>query len=199
MRRARPLAWLAAACLLAATFLGPSLGAQEPNRAGIVVRHSDGETSEMCVLFDEDEITGAQLLERSKLEVTTDTLALGTAVCAIEGEGCARDDCFCDYPTFWGYWTRDGRSDWSFSQSGASDRVVRDGSVDGWSFGKDGKPAPPDVTIGSICEGTVAMPTARSDAERAPAPDYLMFAAFAGLLAAAAGMAYVLRRRRGRP
>jgi hypothetical protein len=196
---ARSLAGLAAACVAMAAFLSPTLGAQEPNRAGIVVRHADGEVSEMCVLFDEDEITGEGLLERSNLDVTTETGAIGTAMCAIDGEGCGSDDCFCSYPTFWGYWTKDGSGDWTFSETGAADRVVRDGSIDGWSFGKDGKPEPPNRSIGDLCAGAVeasATPQRKTAAER---PSYAGFVALVGLFAAGALLAYVVRRRRAHP
>jgi hypothetical protein len=173
--------------------LAPRVQAQDDaNRAAIVV-----DTSEMCVFFGEPEITGLELLQRSNLDVVTEVNANGAAVCKIDGTGCDRGDCFCDYPSFWGYWTRD-TSAWTFSEVGASERKVTDGSVDGWSYGKDGKPEPPDRSFDDVCGQAVALPTDRgligeSTTDR---PRYLLALPFIVVLG---GAIYFLRRRRTRP
>lgn len=184
------------ACVAAvAAFFGSSASAQSDaaHRAAIVV----GE-DERCVAFDEPEITGIELLQRADLDVVVDTSARGSAVCRIGSTGCSRDDCFCDFPEFWGYWTRDA-GDWEFSQVGAAERKVVDGSIDGWSYGKDGEPAPRDRTFEQVCvRGVVAAPTAVAQAEgttgsiRNVVP---LVAVAAGLVAL--GLFVVRRRRRG--
>ena len=188
---------LAILSFVLAALTAPTAAAQEESHAGIYVRTGEDVASE-CVAFSEDEITGEQLLERSSIDAVLDRRSLGTAVCRLDGVGCGADDCFCEYPAFWGYWTRAGDEDWVFSDVGASDRTVRDGTVDGWSFGKDGKPAPgDDVTFEDLCSGVEALPTIASAREVEPTgvPNYHPFAAIGGLLVVAA-VVLALRRRR---
>jgi hypothetical protein len=185
------------AVALASLAVSPVVGAAGDNRAGIVVRSGD-DVREMCVFFDEDEITGEELLRRAGLEVVAEGNALGTAVCSLDGKGCSKDDCFCRYPTFWGYWTKDDGERWRFSDVGASSRVVTDGSLDGWSFGRDGKPAPKDVDIDEVCDASQALPTIESLREPVSSrPNYAPFAALIGALVAVASILAIRRRRRG--
>lgn len=122
-------------------------------RAGVVVRYDSGEEERVCVPFEEDtELTGEELLERAGLDTALERTQMGAAVCRIGPDGCEPGDCFCDYPTFWGYWTLDpGEEDWAFSEAGPAERRVVDGSVDGWSWGQDGEPPPEDTSIDEVC------------------------------------------------
>lgn len=173
------------------------------NRAGVVVRSRDGGLDEYCVAFGEETITGVDLLERSGADAEMQTSKLGTSVCRIDGTGCASGDCFCDYPTFWGYWTfDDAKKEWTFAQAGAMERVVRDGSVDAWVWGKDGKPAPPEPSLDEICSAApspsarvAASATAPVEEGSSAGPAIAGFAALVGLLGAGAGVA-VWRRNR---
>jgi LPXTG-motif cell wall-anchored protein len=204
-RKAYPLVF--AVCVaLVTTITAPTLDAtaKAKNRAGVVVRLSDGELRKMCVFFDEPSITGSDLLERAGLDTETDSSPLGTAVCKIGTTGCGSGDCFCRYPVFWGYWTRDGASrSWRFSDVGSSDRKVVDGSLDGWSWGRDGKPAPPKIAFEDACPASAVAASSRPAVQRteAPAtskrPNYLPFAGFALALGALSFLAY--RRRRNMP
>lgn len=134
----------------------PVLGAGK-HRAGVLVRNSDGTWRRMCVTFDEDSLTGEQLLRKTGLEIDTKTSNLGTSVCKIGATGCSSSDCFCGRDTFWGYWTQDPtKTKWAFSQVGPGQREVRDGALDAWVWGKDGKPAPPAANIRSICTKDLA-------------------------------------------
>jgi hypothetical protein len=178
------------ALLAVAAISAPPAVAQNDNRAVVVV----GEEAE-CVAFDEPELTGIELLERSTFDVTTARNAQGAAVCRVDGVGCSRDDCFCHYPEFWGYWTRDGEQ-WSFSQVGAAERVVTDGSIDGWRFGKDGEPAPKDVDLEEVC--TRAIPASTSARQPARETNLEVAIPFAALLTIA-GAVFLVRRRRTRP
>lgn len=59
---------------------------------------------------------------------------------------------------WWWYWVRDSHgSEWEFSLAGVTDRIVSDGSWDGWVFGRDDAPvtikvipAPP-ATLALAC------------------------------------------------
>jgi hypothetical protein len=122
--------------------------AEQPNGAGLVIRYGDGRIVTAYVQFEEPTITGIELLQRAGVPVTVAQFGgLGLAVCAISGEGCPADDCFCrakSQPTwFWHYYglAPDGR--WVLHPVGASNRIVRDGDVDGWSWtaGESGLPA----------------------------------------------------------
>jgi hypothetical protein len=189
--------------LSAATAPTLEAAAEQQNRAGIVVRLSNDDIRKMCVFFDEESITGFELLQRAGLETEVDESPLGTAVCKIGGSGCGRDDCFCRYPTFWGYWTRGvGREAWRFSDVGSRERKVVDGSLDGWSWGRDGKPPPPNVTLDDVCPASAAAasvsPAIRRSEEPASAerPNYLPFAGFAVGLVVLSWLAYRRRRLR---
>jgi hypothetical protein len=170
--------------------------------AGLLVRDANGNTERHCVAFDGDSTTGAELLERSGIDYVEEAGSLGTAICSIEGQGCGRDDCFCEYPTFWGYWTKDpGEEGWRFSDVGAADRPITHGSMDGWSFGKDGKPAPSErIAFDEIC--TAAAVSSPVEVPAPVATDYsrlMQFGAFVAFFVIAGLVAYRVRRRRTDP
>ncbi len=134
--------------------------------AGLVVRHGDGRIVFRYVEFNEPSITGLDLLKRSGLSlVTAPYPGLGEAVCAIDGEGCPAEDCFCKSygsPSFyWNYYYIGSSGQWVRSPLGAANRLVKDGDVDGWSW-TSGPPGLPSVTIGQIAAmfGVSREPTA---------------------------------------
>ena len=186
-----------------------AVGARK-NKAGIIVRNADGTTDEMCVLFDEPSISGLDLLNRSGTTHVAERSAVGSAICKIGEGGCnsPSQDCFCEYPRFWGYWVREpGEERFSFASTGAADHEVRNGSVDGWSWGKDGEPSPPNIPFADVCAASNVVPArassdeagapqAPANADRPVRPSYTAFAAFGLLFAALAGGAVLLRRQR---
>lgn len=164
-------------------------------RAGVVVRFADGTERRECVTFTESEISGYELLRRTQLDIGVETADFGVAICRIGGDGCT-DDCFCQYPVFWGYWTRDtGQEAWSFSQVGAGDRPVRDGSLDGWVFGKDGEPAPPEVALDEVCAAAPAPPPGEDVAQTASRTNVAVAIGVSAALLGS-GVALTWRRRR---
>jgi hypothetical protein len=204
-------ALVAALLLTASAATTPSVvaNAEARNRAGLVVRGAGKQVLKMCVFFEEPSITGLELVERSNLPIVTDSTSLGTAICKIGNHGCASGDCFCKYPTFWGYWTRDAKDDaWIFSEVGVADREIRNGSVDGWTWGSGRNDHPPDETFDSLCGGTkqtiaapapaTAVPLAQAKPLGNTKGNYAAFAGFVALFACAAGAASVVRRRRFR-
>ena len=151
---------------LAVVLLGqPVVRAQAPDRVGLVVRFGDGSTITRCVEFNESEISGYDVLERSGLDITAffDS-GMGAAICSIEGEGCSVEECLtCATPDYWSYWRlTDGI--WSYYQAGASTSTVRDGDVEGWSWGSGD--SPPILSFEQICAppptNTPPPPTATS-------------------------------------
>ena len=138
---------LALALVLPAPVSVP-LAAQRPNGAGLVIRHGDGRVLVHYVEFTEPEITGLELLMRSGASLTLANFGgLGTAVCAIDGEGCPAENCFCrSYASpafYWHYYGLEPDGSWALQQVGPSSRRVRDGDVDGWSWtsGESGLPS----------------------------------------------------------
>jgi hypothetical protein len=120
---------------------------------GLVVRHGDGTLIYAYVQFEEESITGLDVLVRSGLALAVAPFGgLGGGVCSLDGEGCPADDCWCaSYSTpayFWHYYARqDGN--WNEQLIGASSRVLHDGDIDGWSWTADASGLP-DVTIDEI-------------------------------------------------
>lgn len=157
----RRLACLASALIwtVAIASAGPT-AAQAPNRAGLVVVHEDG-VVQKCVAFQEEHISGYDVLERSGLAlIPMAGGALGISICSIDHHGCnyPAEDCFCRCQgtpcVYWSYWHLvDGK--WQYSSLGAASYQVRHGDVEGWVWG-EGEYArsgqqPPLVRFEEIC------------------------------------------------
>jgi hypothetical protein len=118
-----------------------SLAAGGVHRAGLVVTFGPNDTRSFCIEFTEDAISGIELLERSGLEfVSAAKGGLGDAICQIDGTGCSDPgDCFCRCRggtcEYWSYYKREGNA-WRYLNIGPSTRMLRDGDVDGWAWGR---------------------------------------------------------------
>lgn len=133
--------------------------AQQPNQVGLVVQHGDGRLITRCVKFDESQISGYEMLTRSGLEVVANfDWGMGAAICAIDGEGCPANNCFCQCQgspcIYWAYHHLvDGQ--WVYSNLGASNYNVRHGDVEGWAWGagamEGGGAQPPVIPFDQIC------------------------------------------------
>ncbi|MGC8878861.1 MAG: hypothetical protein ACP5R2_06535 [Anaerolineae bacterium] len=135
------------------------IGAQSPNRVGLVVVH-DGKTIKKCVEFYEEQISGYEVLERSGLTLIPMGSAMGAAICSLDNRGCnyPAEDCFCQCQgtpcLYWSYWHLvDGQ--WQYSSLGASSYWVRNGDVEGWvwgegEYGRSGQ-KPPSMRFEDIC------------------------------------------------
>lgn len=166
----RQRAFIALVALLLALGSLFSTAAQYPNGAGLVVRHGDGTLVYAYVQFEGEAINGIDLLSRSGLDVTIAPFGgLGGAVCAIGGEGCPSDNCFChSYSSpsfFWRYYVFENGG-WVEYPVGASSRQLADGDIDGWSWtaGENGLP------IVSIDEIAAVNGIDRSDSTPTPQP-----------------------------
>jgi len=155
------IGFLALPFLLLAAFSLPGLAAaEESNQAGLVVQFGDGRTETRCVAFEGTEITGAELLTRSGLDLIADASSgMGITVCQIEGQGCAypAEPCFCQCSgggecAYWNYFYRDpGAGGWSYSALGAVLRKAEPGSVEAWVWGNGHTPPADEVTFETIC------------------------------------------------
>lgn len=156
----------------AASACAQASAAQTANRAGLVVTFGVGDTRTYCIEFEEESISGLELLQRSGLPlVTAASGGLGGAVCKVDSVGCDNpSNCFCQCAgspcSYWAYYTlADGT--WTASPVGASTRVVRNGDVDGWAWGSGGSGGQPAVS-GGICP--TPAPTATQPPAATPAP-----------------------------
>jgi hypothetical protein len=139
--------------------------AQGPNRAGIVVSF-DNTVRTACIDFDEAEISGAELLRRASFDVVAAGGGMGSAVCMIDGVGCADpNDCWCQCHgstcRYWAYFTLE-EGNWKYSPIGASQRKVHDGDVDGWTWGvgsASSAPPPGPVSFEEVCPPEEPPPT----------------------------------------
>jgi len=134
-------------------------------RAAVVVIHGDGTRQTACLSLDSDDTTGQELLGRTGWEYQIDAgNAMGVLVCQIDGEGCEfpAENCLCrcrpGQPCqYWAYFNHDPGGDWSYGARGASQRIVRDGSLDAWvwltSASADEAAAPvlESLTFESVC------------------------------------------------
>jgi hypothetical protein len=190
--------------LLALLWAGPIAAQDGPNRAALIIRYEDGTVETKCIAFSEPAISGEELLQRSGLVVVIDYNALtGGAVCSIKGLGCSVQDCFCRCQgtdcQYWAYyhWVDNG---WQYSQLGASSYQVKNGSLEGWSWGPGNFSSgtePPAAQFEEICtQGSVTLPvTSPGSASPIPWVGYAGFAVAAVLLL---GGAILVARRRQR-
>ena len=174
--------WLVG-CLL---FLVATLGlpgatmADEPNQAGLIIEFGDGHVETRCIPFDEEEITGADLLlTYSGLDMVIDASSgMGITVCQLEGEGCAypSEHCFCQCMgggecAYWNYFYREpGSSEWTYSALGAVLRKVRHGSVEAWVWGNGTTPPSFEGSFASICAAPTEEPAATMTPAASPEP-----------------------------
>ena len=151
--------------------VGRSADAADLKRAGVVVDPGDGSGPHTaCVWFEEESITGLELLARSTFDAGIRAFGgLGGAVCSIGGTGCSTDSaCLsCGGTQYWAY-ALANPGDPSFSQApvGPGSRTVTDGAVDGWRWGSGDPPA--FRSIDRICPA--APPTTPTSPAAPPAP-----------------------------
>jgi len=171
---------LAIATLLALGILTLALAggvlADEPSRATLVLAFGPDDVQTSCITFDEAEITGLDLLQRSGLAVIqAGTTGVGDSICKIDAVGCdfPGEHCFCQCLStpcdFWSYWYwQDG--DWVFSQRGAAQRRVSDGAIEAWVWG-DGQTPPPAIDASTCSAPPQLSAPASQDGYPGPEPE----------------------------
>jgi hypothetical protein len=157
IRRALLCAGVVAAMLSPATLAAPACAAEGPHAVLVVDTEQSGGQYRYCVALPDDRVTGIELIELAHAQhgLSYRLGYGGEAVCMLAGVGTEGDDCFAEYPDFWGYWRGDGSGGWTWSGSGGRSTIVEDGDVEGWSWGsgEDGSshPQPPPTTFASVC------------------------------------------------
>lgn len=111
------------------TFASPAMA--HAGRAGVVVRHSNGTQTGQCVTFDEDYISGHELLRRAGLSPVLDR----NFIVGIDGESGKAFDSAGASSFYWSYWQLDSSGKWTYSRAGATYSKIHDGAIDGWQLG----------------------------------------------------------------
>jgi hypothetical protein len=155
------IGYLALVLMLVTTGIGTGeqiVRAQQPNRVAVIVQHGDGSVITRCVEFGEPEITGYDVLTRAGFEVAANfDSGFGAGVCAIDGEGCPADNCFCQCqgsPCLYWIYHHLVNGQWVYSNVGASTYTVQNGDVEGWAWGEgspEGGAQPPVIPFDQIC------------------------------------------------
>lgn len=116
------------------------------SRAGLVVKHSNGEVVKSCIEFKEEVISGLALLELAGMRPVLD----GGFVIEIDGERTKTAWSMNSADPYWSYWIyNDG---WQYSNFGAVYSKVKDGEVQGWEIGK-GQNSLPELSFDALCPG----------------------------------------------
>jgi hypothetical protein len=128
----------------------------------------------LCVALDAPSVSGTHLIELagSQQQLSYGFGSGGQAVCRLAGVGPQGDDCFADYPDFWGYWRGDGHGGWTWSSTGAASTAVGDGDLNGWVWGRGDTGTthapPPSLTVENVC--IVSSPSAAPAASPSARP-----------------------------
>ena len=159
LRRGLLAAIVVSVAVTAASLGGTEASGKPLHHAGVVVQHSQLGTLTACVAFKEQKIDGVELLRRSHFDFRAARYPDGVGICWIDGEGCKTTDpkqCFCTpasgVTASWSYWIKQNGG-LVFEPSGTypSGRVVRDGSVDYWTFGPYLTPPAGAKSLQDIC------------------------------------------------
>ena len=151
MRLSRLLAVVVAASAVSfshAVLVGSYEVGTGANASNLQFDFANGDTYLYVVRYD-GSITGRDLFDIAKVaqpgffDFSTQVFPFGEALFGVS-IGASSDAGFGTPPDFldyWHYWTRESGGDpWGFASSGFADRIVADGSWDGWVFGSDGAP-----------------------------------------------------------
>jgi hypothetical protein len=126
---------------------------------GLVVQFGDGRIETECIEFEEQSITGYDVLEHSKFDIVFEGFpGQGYAVCKIGDKGCPASDCLtCEAPLFWSYWYLEDNK-WNYALIGVSNFDVKNGDVQGWRWGVKGAPDE-IISFDEICGDATKTPT----------------------------------------
>jgi hypothetical protein len=188
MTRRRMVGWLLAWLLFWP--VTRAWGQDDAGQAALVVVLGDSHVETRCVSLEEGALTGADLLQRTDLDIVFEVSALGQKVCQIEDVGCRYPDepCFCRCMssdcTYWNYYYRaPGDAAWIYSPLGSGARQIQPGGMEGWVWG-DGRTPPPDLAFEDICAppvtATATIPPTQAEPSATPQPSPALRATASG-------------------
>jgi hypothetical protein len=120
---------------------------QAAHHAYVVVQHLSGKTVQGCVGFSGDQISGDDLMTKSRIEFNAQTFSgLGKAICQIDHEPATFTDCFPKDKPYWALLVSSGGGPWADAQAGYATTNLKDGDALGWQYRQPtGSPAPPPL------------------------------------------------------
>lgn len=158
-------AWVAVAAAVPLVALSPGNACADTDQRAVLVVDTGSAALRYCVVLNADSVSGIELIQLASAQHGLQyRLGFGgKAVCQMDGVGPDSDDCFADYPDFWGYWRGDGSGGWTWSSIGAASTRVEPGDVEGWSWGSgqdaSTHPQPPATTFDDVCPAIAPSPT----------------------------------------
>jgi cell division septation protein DedD len=161
--------------LPAVTGAAPACAAATGPHAALLIETGSRDLR-LCVALDAPSVSGTHLIELAgeQQHLVYAFGSGGDAVCRLAGVGPQGDDCFADYPDFWGYWRDDGRGGWTWSSTGAASTTVGDGDLEGWVWGSGDTGStharPPALTIADVCTPPAPTPAPATTSSHAASP-----------------------------
>lgn len=138
------------------------------NRAEVYIEFQDGASYLFDVAFEEP-ISGLGLFDiieaAQPLTTVRQNFGWGEFVDGISFDGHSNVG-FGGGDNWWHYWTREAGEDWISPWVGAADRIVSNGSADGWIYGHGAAPLPEPATVGLMLLGAAVLFRRRSQATR---------------------------------
>ena len=120
---------------------------QLAHHAYVMVQHLSGKTVQGCVGFTGDQISGDDLMTRSRIEFNAQTFSgLGKAICQIDNEPATFTECFPKDKPYWALLVSTGGGQWADAQAGYATTNLKDGDALGWQYRQPtGSPPPPPL------------------------------------------------------
>lgn len=121
------------------------------NSAGLYVEWQDGYSAEFLVKFDEPTISGLGLFDVVQSQSTLTTLrsdfGWGVFIDGIAYDGHSNSG-YGGGENWWHYWIKNDGQNWQSPAFGAADRVLYNGDMDGWVYGRAGTvPEPTSMVL----------------------------------------------------
>jgi hypothetical protein len=115
------------------------------SKAYVVVDHGGGRSSQRCVGFDGEQITGEDLMTRSGVQFQAQTFSgIGKAVCQLDNEPAQFTECFPKDKPYWALYVSHDGGTWEQPQTGYTGVTLKNGDALGWEYeSATASPPPP--------------------------------------------------------
>ncbi|MFZ0217723.1 MAG: hypothetical protein WAM30_17480 [Candidatus Dormiibacterota bacterium] len=123
-------------------------GVRAPHHAVVVVTHDTGTTIQRCIGFSTGTISGATLMQKSGIELQSQSFSYGRAACQIDNQPKHFTQCLPKNAPYWALYTLGpGGGVWQSAQAGYATTEVPAGGALGWRYtSPTASPAPLPAT-----------------------------------------------------